>query len=195
MKKAVLLLIIFSSNILFSQQLISDLEKVIEDFETPPGWVVESTEPEAPLYITKVIMKACSQDLLSDEPAQEFVLGIKVEQYEIGEYSIKVRPREPVYLGNGVYRLSYWTHGYNNNHFVKMVLLDENLEPVPDWLWSSNEKLNFFGWRQIIYNLNNFLRGKELYFNGFIITINPLESIIDNYFYFDFIKMEYLSYE
>lgn len=195
MKKVLLLLILLFSYSLYSEQRIFYLDKVIEDFEKNPQWVAESTDKSALLDITTVIMQGCSVDLKSEQPEQNYILGIKVHQNKIGEYTIAVRPNEPVYIGSGLLKFSYWTHGYNDNHFIKISLLDKNLEPLPDWLWDSREKLNFFGWREIIYNISRFLQLEEIYFNGFIIAINPLESITDNYFYFDFIYMEYMEYE
>ncbi len=193
MKKILFILFILFSGTSFSQQQIDYLDKTIEDFENSTNWIVESANydniSDKVIIITAAFKLGCSSDLSSEHPEQQYVLGIKVEQSKISEYEIIVRPEEPIYLGNWVQLISYWTQGDNYNHYVKMVLLDKDMVPIPDWVWSSSQRLNFSGWKQITYAISSYLQMKELYFNGFEIYINPLASIADNYFYFDFINM------
>ena len=191
MKNVFILLFILFSGTAFSQQQIYYLDKIIEDFENSTNWIAEGANSDDIIRITAAYKLGCPLYLSSKQPEQERVLGIKVEQNEIGEYEIIVRPEEPIYLGKSILELSYWTQGNNNNHYVRMVLLDIDMNPIPDWAWHSSERLNFVGWKEVTYMTTAYIQIKEIYFNGFIIIINPLESITDNYFYFDFINMTY----
>ena len=123
------------------------------------------------------------------DEADEYVLGVKVHYEKRGVNSFAVMPVKPLPIAGITKTMSVWVAGRNNNHMLKMMILDYFGNPKELTIG----KLNFSGWKKltvavppnIIQKDYHYTNINGIKFAGFRVDCDPADTYGSYYVYFD----------
>jgi len=167
---------------------------LLEDFEKKTDWIASCVYSDGiagnsvnDVYPVIKFMEGGPEDVKDKPGNQKTILGIKITCKNMGEYWIRISPKKPVFIKNFIRSVSFWILSRNYLHKIVPVFLDKNGQSLTEYF--TPEKMNWMDWKQLTYQLSMETHD-GLFFNGFRIFLDPLQTITDSYLYIDSITAE-----
>lgn len=176
-----------------AQQSLKEISVI--KFEDPAFFYTSMPRDQGFVLTRKLVGSPVDKEPIEDEQAigldeeDKYVLGLKVHYEKRGVNSFAVMPVKPLPIAGIAKTISVWVAGRNNDHMLKLMILDYFGNPKE----LTVGKLNFSGWKKltvavppnIIQKDYHYTNINGIKFAGFRVDCDPKDTYGSYYIYFD----------